>query len=481
MAAERWKLKTAKAVAVIVALAALGSGVGSATSYKILRSFNGTDGTGPWGGVTLDDKGNLLGASASGGNLNECDGYGCGVVFELRPRSGGKWAEGVLYRFDSNGSDGYTSYGNVTIGSGNSLYGTTHAGGSHHIGTVFELTRGASGWTEKVLYSFGTRESDGYEPTAGVAMDNAGNLYGTAPYGGSTAFELSPGADGWKETMLHRFGIRKNDGAGPFAGLILDTSGNLYGTTEGGGAYDDGTVYEIERTATGWKEKVLHGFGGGTDGANPNGALILDKKRAVYGTTEFGGIEGGECGSGGCGTVFKLGPPNMRDGLWIEEVLDRFDPGSSGAAQPSAGVIFDQSGNLYGTTLGGGNSGSGSIFELTPGSKGKWRERVLYRFRDGDDGSEPQSGLVLDAKGNLYGTATGGGTVGNGTFFRLRRHGESWAFAALYEFEVEPDGAYPSGNLIFDGAGNLYGTTEHGGSGQACGSYGCGTVFEVSP
>ena len=411
MAAERWKLKTGKAVAVIVALA-LGSGVGSATSYKILRSFNGADGTGPWGGVTLDDKGDLFGASASGGDLNECDGYGCGVVFELRPLPGGKWAEAVLYKFDSNGSDGYTSYGSVTIGSGNRLYGTTHAGGSHHIGTVFELARGASGWTEKVLYSFGTRSKDGYEPTAGVAMDKAGNLYGTAPYGGSTAFELSPGSGGWKETMLHRFGIQKNDGAGPFAGVILDTSGNLYGTTYGGGAYNGGTVYEIERTATGWKEKVLHSFAVNyKDGHTPGwGSLFMDSSGSLYGTTAGGGC----CG----GVVFKLTPDS--NGRWKETILYQFQGGASGF-EPNAGVVMDKAGNLYGTTDYGGNAycDCGVIYKLAPGRKGKWTYTVLHTFGIGNDGGVPEGNLVIDGKGNLYGGTVLGGTYGGGVVFEL--------------------------------------------------------------
>jgi uncharacterized repeat protein (TIGR03803 family) len=171
----------------------------------------------------------------------------------------------------------------------------------------------------------------------------------------------------------------------------------------------------------------------------------------------------------------------MKRRSWTEEVLDRFNPGSSGAAQPAAGVTFDKGGNLYGTTVGGGNSGSGTIFQLAPRSNGKWIESVLYRFQDGADGSEPRGGVVFDSKGNLYGTATGGGTVGGGTIFRLRPGGGSWSFTSLYDFTGAPDGSYPSGNLTLDKTGNLYGTTQQSGTGQACGNYGCGTVFEVWP
>jgi uncharacterized repeat protein (TIGR03803 family) len=283
------------------------------------------------------------------------------------------------------------------------------------------------------------------------------------------------------------------DGQLPIGDLVFDKQGNLYGATQYGGGYGScnpsfyqhcGTVFKLSPPKTKgdkWTEKVLHGFKGGTDGANPNGGLIFDSKGAIYGTTQFGGFEGGDCGAGGCGTVFKLAPPTAKGGAWSEELLDRFDPGTSGAAEPEAGVTFGKNGNLYGTTFGGGDSGSGTIFELALGSNGKWTERVLYHFRYGDDGGHPQSSLVFDSKGDFYGTATGGGAVGNGTLFRLRLTGDSWAFMTAYQFKLSPDGAYPTGSLILDRSGNLYGITQYGGDGQTCGSYHCGTVFEALP
>jgi uncharacterized repeat protein (TIGR03803 family) len=164
-------------------------------------------------------------------------------------------------------------------------------------------------------------------------------------------------------------------------------------------------------------------------------------------------------------------------------VLHRFYRKVSDGGGPAAGLVFDSRGNIYGTTMGGGggNFGSGTVFQLMPRSNGTWAEKVLYTFQDNRDGGQPQSSVVFDSGGNLYGTASDGGTVGNGTVFRLRPGaGGSWAFAALYEFAAAPDSAYPTGPIVVR-AGSLYGTTQRGGSGQACGNYGCGTVFGVNP
>jgi uncharacterized repeat protein (TIGR03803 family) len=367
-------------------------------------------------------------------------------------------------------------------------------------------------WTETVLYVFkGSDSNDGASPFGGLIMDASSNLYGTTGYDGTgdcrlgggnagcgTVYELSPPTEKggpWTETVLYNF---KGDADGqlPIGDLVFDKQGNLYGATQYGGGYGScnpsfyqhcGTVFKLSAPKTKggkWTEKVLHGFKGSTDGANPNGGLIFDSKGAIYGTTQFGGFEGGDCGAGGCGTVFKLAPPTTKGGAWSEELLDRFDPGTSGAAEPEAGVTFGKNGNLYGTTFGGGNSGWGTIFELAPGAKGKWTERVLYHFRDGDDGGNPQASLVFDSKGDFFGTATDGGPVGGGTVFRMKptSQGHGWSFSALYSFAGAPDGPYPASKLLFDKAGNLYGTTQQSGNtGQNCGHLGCGTVFEVEP
>jgi uncharacterized repeat protein (TIGR03803 family) len=440
------------AIIVVLSLTLLASADGN---EKVLYSFQGGTGDGafPAGGVVFDKVGNLYGATTDGGG--QCVPTQCGTVFQLAPpaKKGDPWTETVLYIFKGNGSgDGNTPAGSVIIDSVGNLYGTTGYGGTGDCvllgtkvgcGTVYELSPPAKkggAWTETVLYSFPTAKQ-GYLPNGNLVFDSVGNLYGATMFGGG------------------------------------------YGTSCNDYYQYCGAVFELSPPAKKggkWTEKVLHGFKGPTDGANPNGGLIFDGKGAIYGTTSAGGYDGGDCGAGGCGTVFMLKPPNTKGAAWTETILRVFDPGVSGAAEPTAGVIFDR-GSLYGTTFGGGSSGQGTIFELSPRSNGSWAARVLYRFQDSMDGSQPRASLVLDAKGDLYGTATGGGSVGSGTFFSLRPAGGSWSFTALYDFGAKPDGAYPMGSLVFDGSGNLYGTTQYGGDGKACGNYGCGAVFWVKP
>jgi hypothetical protein len=229
-----------------------------------------------------------------------------------------------------------------------------------------------------------------------------------------------------------------------------------------------------------WTEKVLHGFKGGTDGANPNGGLVLDSKGAIYGTTFFGGNESGECGTVGCGTAFELKPPAQKGSAWTKKVVYRFH-GQDGA-NPSAGVVFGKNGNLYGAASAGATSGNGAVFDLAaPTGGGLWKETVLYRFTDGNDGSSPRSALIFDAKGYLYGTALGGRSH-LGVAFRLKppKHGSPWSLTTLYNFTGPPEGSEPKAKPISDGLGNLYSTTQYGGTGTAC-QGGCGTVFEISP
>jgi uncharacterized repeat protein (TIGR03803 family) len=207
---------------------------------------------------------------------------------------------------------------------------------------------------------------------------------------------------------------------------------------------------------------------------------LHDNNGSLYGTTYAGYNQ--DCklpGSIGCGGVFKLSPPKKQGGEWIEATLHRFTASSPGA-NPAVGVTFDTHGYLYGTTLGGGLNGWGTIFSLAPKSDGKWKKQVLYQFLDGADGSLPRGKLTLDARGSIYGSASGGGSYGNGTIFRLKQSAQgSWKFSALYEFTPIPDGAYPLGSLPTDATGNVYGTTRYGGSTQNCPQVGCGTVFEM--
>jgi uncharacterized repeat protein (TIGR03803 family) len=345
---------------------------------------------------------------------------------------------------------------------------------------------------EEVLHSFG-KGTDGRFPEAGLIIDSKGNLYGTTSGGGADGggmvFEFTPKAGGgWMEKVLHNFPATDKDGEDPFASLIFDAAGNLYGTTSGGGAYSYGTVFELTPKASGgWTEKVLHSFNeNGTDGYNPQQAsLILDAAGNLYGTTPFGGPLGG-CSGLGCGTVFELTP--KAGGRWTEKVLHSFNYNGKDGFEPEASLILDAAGNVYGTTTYGGtgggcNVGCGTVFELTPRAGGRWTEKVLHSFNyNGKDGVDPYAGLIFDTANNLYGTTGGGGAYTYGTVFELTpKAGGGWMEKVLHNFNGT-DGLLPEAGLISDAIGNLYGTTCCGGaSGVGCGGEGCGTVFELTP
>jgi uncharacterized repeat protein (TIGR03803 family) len=376
----------------------------------------------------------------------------------------------VLHNFANDHVDGNDPYSSLTFDAAGNLYGTTYDGGAYNYGTVFELTPAAGGtWTEKVLHSFINDGTDGQQPYAGLIIDAGGNLYGTTfyggPYGYGTAFELTPAAGGtWTEKVVWSFGSG-TDGNEPYAGLISDAAGNLYGTTDGGGTAFSGTVFQLTPAGGGtWTEKVLHSFVGGTDGTAPFGSLIFDAAGNLYGTTSEGGAYN-SC-SGGCGTVFELTP--AAGGTWTEKVLWSFGNGTDGA-NPQAGLIFDAAGNLYGTTYSKGSNGGGTVFELSPAAGGTWTEQVLHNFGSGTDGAKPQAGLIFDGAGNLYGTTSLGGSYNGGAVFRLNAQGES----LLHSFSGT-DGISPQGGMLLDTSGNLYGTTAQGGSSNV------GTVFEIT-
>jgi uncharacterized repeat protein (TIGR03803 family) len=347
----------------------------------------------------------------------------------------------------------------------------------------------ATNWNEKVLHRFNDNGTDGWAPLSGLVIDAAGNLYGTTTSGGAydpygAAFELSPTVGGgWSETVLHNFNDNGSDGWDPQSGLIFDAAGNLYGTTASGGTYNGGTVFELSpMPGGGWTEIVLYSFGNGMDGAGPGyGSLIFDAAGNLYGTTSTGGTF--ECPNLGCGTVFKLTP--TVGGAWTETVLYDFHNGSDGHI-PRASLIFDTAGNLYGTTEEGGTGncldgqthGCGTVFELTPTLGGEWTETVLHDFGSGTDGRNPIAGLIFDAAGNLYGTTLGGGAYTNdGTVFELSPAGGGWTETVLHSFNEQGSGGYgPStGPLLFDAAGNLYGTVGAGGA------YFGGTAFKLTP
>ncbi|MGA2019938.1 MAG: choice-of-anchor tandem repeat GloVer-containing protein [Candidatus Sulfotelmatobacter sp.] len=389
--------------------------------------------------------------------------------------------EKVLYSFMYGNA--YGPSGSLVFDAAGNLYGVTGEGGAYPLyGTVFELSRkGGGGWAEKVLHSFNKDGKDGYSPNGGLIFDAAGNLYGTTVdggfYGWGTVFELSPGADGrWKETILHNFNDDGTDGQQPLASLIWDAAGNLYGTTINGGANGgaDGTVFELTpATGGGWTEKILYNFGSSSvDGTNPEAAsVIFDATGNLYGTTAGGGAYGQ-------GIVFELTP--QAGGNWTETVLYNFNTGAEGYSS-DAGLIFDAAGNLYGTTFFGGQHDDGTVFEMAPQPSGSWTYTVLHSFGATKDGAHPYASLIFDPAGNLYGTTNWGGAYDNGTVFKLTSlGGGNWAETFLHSFSWERDGKdgyLPQGSLIFDASGNLYGTTIWGG-----GYYpisGSGTVFEI--
>jgi uncharacterized repeat protein (TIGR03803 family) len=317
--------------------------------------------------------------------------------------------------------------------------------------------------SEKVIHIFqGDSSPGGASPWDGVVVDSAGNVYGGALYGGlyngGLIFKMSPNGDGtWAETAAHNFDDSDyNDGAGPLGGLVFDSAGNLYGTTIGGGEYNAGVAFELKPGAHGrWVETILHNFGGYSDGTEPRSTMILDASGNLYGTTSEGGANGQ-------GIVFELSRNSA--GEWQETILYNFtlsDGGDGFSAQPLA---FDKSGNLWGTVEVGGAYGFGEIYELSPGSGGgEWLETVVHNFANGSDGEYPDGGLLLDAHGNFYGTTAQGGTGYHGTIFELSPSvGGGWSLNTLHNF-TGFDGEGPVGNLTFGPSGSLYGATQAGG------------------
>jgi uncharacterized repeat protein (TIGR03803 family) len=329
------------------------------------------------------------------------------------------------------------------------------------LGLAVFAARSAEGQTLTVLYNF-TGSPDGAAPVAGVVRDSEGNLYGTTLVGGNnsgTVFEVS--ANG-TETILHSF-RGKRDGSEPWAGLVRDPQGNLYGTTAYGGAFNFGVVFEVTKAG---KERVLYSFAGLPDGQHPMAGLVRDAAGNFYGTTSAGG--GGNCNYGaGCGTVFML------SNTGTETVLHSFAGGTMDGASPVAGLVRDASGNLYGTTYGGGASGLGTVFKVDPPGQ----ETVLYSFAGyPTDGENPAAGLIWHA-GNLYGTTSAGGAYSYGTVFRVTKTGRE---SVLYSFGgTSSDGRNPAAGLVGDAVGNLYGTTQAGG-GTVCAGEGCGTLFKLT-
>lgn len=397
---------------------------------------------------------------------------------------GGSGSENVLYSFTGSSGDPKLPYAGLVFDKAGNLYGTTEFGGTSNQGSVFEVIPNSNGqWTESVLYSF-TGNADGGQPSGGLIFDAAGNLYGTTDFGGSTncaqgcgtTFKLSPGSGGWKETVLYSF-TGGADGREPASRLIFDSAGNLYGTTLLGGNVGTtcssgcGAVFELTPASGGtWKESVLYAFSGAPDGAQPYDGLIFDSAGNLYGTASAGGASAN-------GVIFKLTPTS--GGTWTESVLHSFTGGYGGygGKYPYGDLIVDAAGNLYGTAYqGGAPQGYGVVFELLT-SRGKWTEKVIHVFGN-TPSANPVAGLVMDATGNLYGTTMLGANQtscggGCGTLFKLVPSSSGWTYRVVHSFGLGTDGFHPSGDLILDAAGNLYGTT------QAGGANGAGMVFQI--
>lgn len=386
------------------------------------------------------------------------------------------------------GTDGSNPFGAGVIAdnSGN-LYGDTSCGGTYGKGTAFELVKSSTGYTEQILYNFGSISGDGNEPESSLVMDGAGNLYGTTSYGGSnglgTVYKLAKSSSGYTEQILHSFGYNGDAvGVNTGANLIVDSSGNLYGTTMGGGVNKYGAVFELTKTSSGYSEQILYSFsypGTGT-GYQPMGGLLMDSSGNLYGTTEYGGANAN-------GTVYELVKSPTG---YSETTLYSFKPQSQGDATFSeANLIMDASGNLYGTSVDGGANDAGAVFELVKGAAG-YTEQVIYSFSAGtyisnytvvnSDGRNPRAGLVMDGSGNLYGTAFLGGTYGSGAVFELVKSSSGYSEKTTHDFSAYSgtnnanyDGFYPQDNLYLDSSGNLFGTALNGGA------TGNGTVFEM--
>jgi uncharacterized repeat protein (TIGR03803 family) len=396
--------------AVLLAGFVLAACASRAQTFQVLHTFTGPDGADPIGGVTISSSGTLYGTTWNGGN-GTCRYEECGTVYELAPRGTG-WKFSSLYSFNESDGAGYYPEGPITLGPNGALYTTTTDGGSGGYGTVFELQPPTGGCKTAICY--------------------------------------------WTATPLHAFQGGPNDGAYPGGQLVFDPAGNIYGTTGGGGATNNGVVYELTPYGGGWTVNLLHSFAhNGTDGYSPSG-VIRDSSGNLYGATAEGG-------TGGFGTVYQLMPYN---GTWLENILYDYD--LDNGSYPTT-LIMDQSGNLYGTATAFGTN-SGLFFELTP-SNGSWIYYVLII-----PNCEPGAGVIMDAAGNFYGSCYIGGAHDFGSIFELTKSGESWTITDLHDFTDGDDGLFPTGALALDSSGNLYGISHAGGAGN----YNDGLVWEIT-
>ncbi len=408
------------AIGLLGLLFALASPVARAQTYTTIYNFSGgADGATPMAGLAIDQRGNLYGAANNGGNFGgNCGAQGCGVVYRLANHNSG-WVLTPLYSFQG-GNDGMNPQtANVVIGQNGSLYSTTFYGGGSCLGdnrgcgTVYQL-----------------------QPPASVCQSTS------CP---------------WNETVLHSF--NGGDGAGPVGALIFDAQNNLYGATNTGSVRNGGAIYQLN-ASSGWMEQIIfvpYGY--------PGSSVSLSNAGDLFGSTLVG--------TSGPGTVYQLTPSGSN---WIGTFIYNFTGGSDGA-YPVAGVIFDPAGNIYGATTSGGSGHGGTVFKLSP-SNGGWTFDLLYSFTSAENGFQiagPVGNLILDTAGNLYGTTFADGEFGYGSVFELTPTSSGWIYTSLHDFTNGSDGSHPYSNLVFDSSGNIYGTASSGGS------FGDGVVFEITP
>jgi len=369
-----------------------------AQTYQVIHNFSGTDGDGPFAGLTLDAAGNLYGTTGYGGS------NGCGNIFKLSPH-GSSWVLNQFYSLQSG--DGCEPAARVVFGPNGALYGST-------FNSIFSLrpppsrpTSVLSPWMLTTLYTFGYPYTSGEYPTGDLIFDQAGNLYGAAGFGGiqneecysgcGTIFELSPSGGGsWTESTLYSF-TDSPDGSNP-VGVIFDTAGDILGMTSQGGGNSGGIVFELSRSGSNWVESRLHSFIFGING-NPAAGLVADGAGNFYGSAGT--------------TIFELSPSN---GGWIYTLLYNLPDSYEG--WPTAPLTLDGAGNIYGTINGYCQLCPGAIFKLT-NTSGGWTFTSLHDFTGGDDGSHPSSTVLFDAAGNAYGTASWGGTHGDGVVWEI--------------------------------------------------------------
>ncbi|MFZ0732388.1 MAG: choice-of-anchor tandem repeat GloVer-containing protein [Candidatus Sulfotelmatobacter sp.] len=411
---KEWSL--GNVVVVIAAVFSLAMCAEAANTYSVVRNFSPRSGDIPYGGLLMDQAGNLYGADSSGGTQN------WGAIFELTPNGKGGWTYTEIYDC-GKADDCSVPVGSLVMDEAGDLYGVTY------FGNVFELMPSGSGvWTGRVIHTFGGG-SDGSAPSP-VILDGDGDLYGVNGTGGHNnlgyVFELTSSIGGWSLVHLHDFtgsdgAETTNTAGGQVAGLVWDSAGNLYGTTGLGGSSAKcqggcGLIFELKNDSGSWTETVLHDFTG-SDGANPDAPLTMDAAGNLYGTTTSGGTKG-------LGVVFKLAPSS---GTWSSKVLHDFTGAHLDGAYPNTALIVDAGGNLYGATESGGadlqscqvmnDFGCGTAFELSPNGT-QWKISILHAFTGRKDGGFP-GGVVRDSSGNLYGAAQAGGANAGGLLFKI--------------------------------------------------------------